>query len=84
MAKHHPPRRARIVLYDVAREQVEAMSPAELARLDPALDAIARNPSIGASSKNAAYREYRTASVRVLYVPTALGTLVLVAYVEAG
>ncbi|MFE9406828.1 hypothetical protein ACFYNY_34535 [Streptomyces sp. NPDC006530] len=82
--RHHPPRRARIVFYDVAQEQVEAMTPAELALLEPALDAIARDPGIGDTSKNAAYREYRTPSVRVLYVPTALGTLVLVAYVETG
>ncbi|MGW5529444.1 hypothetical protein [Streptomyces xanthochromogenes] len=84
MAKHHHPRRARIIFYDVAQEQVEAMSPAELALLEPALDTIALNPGVGTVSKHAAYREYRGASVRILYVPTALGTLVLVAYVEAG
>ncbi|MFF1400587.1 hypothetical protein ACFVZD_43445 [Streptomyces sp. NPDC058287] len=75
--------RARIVFYDVAREQLEAMNQAELARLDTALDVIAADPQIGVSSKNGAIRTYQQDRVRVVYVPTALGTLVLVAYVEA-
>lgn len=83
MGKHSPKRRARIVLYDVAREQVESMSPAELARLDVALDVIADQPDIGSPTKNGPVREYVGHGVRVVYVPTALGTLVLVAYVEA-
>ncbi|MEU9014295.1 hypothetical protein AB0D12_31900 [Streptomyces sp. NPDC048479] len=79
----HSNRRARIVFYDVAQEQIQQMSPADQARLEPVLDVIASNPTIGVLSKNASYREYRHGGVRVLYVPTALGTLVLVAYVEA-
>ncbi|MFD0119687.1 hypothetical protein ACFVZL_41370 [Streptomyces sp. NPDC058320] len=75
--------RARIVFYDVAREQLEAMNQAELARLDTALDVIAADPQIGMLSKNGAIRTYQQDRVRVVYVPTALGTLVLVAYVEA-
>ncbi|MFB7714116.1 hypothetical protein [Streptomyces sp. NPDC056105] len=78
-----PPRRARIVFYDVAREQLEAMNDAELARLDLALDIIAADPQIGVQSKNGSIRTYQHDRVRVVYVPTALGTLVLVAYVEA-
>ncbi|MFB6850964.1 hypothetical protein ACFCWV_00465 [Streptomyces sp. NPDC056341] len=79
----HSPRRARIVFYDVAREQLEAMNDAELARLDLALDIIAADPQIGVQSKNGSVRTYQQDRVRVVYVPTALGTLVLVAYVEA-
>jgi hypothetical protein len=79
----HAPRRARIVFYDVAQEQVERMTDAERARLDLALAEISADPAIGAVSKHAAYREYARDGVRVLYVPSALGTLVLVAYVEA-
>lgn len=41
------------------------------------MDAIARDPGIGTASKHASYREYRTHSVRVLYVSTALGTRVI-------
>lgn len=77
------PRRARIVFYDVAQEQVERMTDAERVRLDFALAEISTDPAIGSVSKHAAYREYARDGVRVLYVPSALGTLVLVAYVEA-
>ncbi|WP_351233896.1 hypothetical protein [Streptomyces sp. NPDC002133] len=83
MGGKHAPRRARIVLYDVAQEQVEHMTLPERARLDAALVAISLDPHIGTVSKNASYREYARDGVRCLYVPTALGTLVLVAYVEA-
>ncbi|MFJ9596699.1 hypothetical protein ACIRS3_28615 [Streptomyces virginiae] len=78
----HAPRRARIVFYDVAQEQIEKMTEAERLRLDPALAAVSKDPEIGVLSKHGAIREHREAGVRILYVPTALGTLVLVAYVE--
>ncbi|WP_030724247.1 hypothetical protein [Streptomyces sp. NRRL F-2580] len=78
----HAPKRARIVFYDVAQDQVEKMTEAERLRLDPVLVAVSRNPEIGVLSKHGAIREHRESGVRILYVPTALGTLVLVAYVE--
>ncbi|MGW6978287.1 hypothetical protein ACWGE1_02370 [Streptomyces sp. NPDC054932] len=76
------PKRARIVFYDVALEQIERMTAAERERLDPVLVAVSRNPELGILSKHGAVREHREDGVRVLYVPTALGTLILVAYVE--
>ncbi|MFI8769534.1 hypothetical protein ACIGN6_32145 [Streptomyces sp. NPDC053792] len=79
----HGPKRARIVFYDVAQEQIEKMTEAERLRLDPVLVAVSRNPELGVLSKHGAIREHRDDGVRILYVPTALGTLVLVAYVEA-
>lgn len=84
VAQHHRPRKARVILYDVAQEQVEPTIPAEHPLLGLALDAISRDPGIGTASKHAAFREYRSTSVRILYVSTALGTLVLIAYVEPG
>lgn len=78
----HAPRRARIVFYDVAQEQIEKMTEAERLRLDPVLVAVSKDPAIGVLSKHGAIREHREDGVRILYVPTALGTLVLVAYVE--
>ncbi|MEY2229721.1 hypothetical protein [Streptomyces virginiae] len=78
----HAPKRARIVFYDVAQDQVEKMTEAERLRLDPVLVAVSRNPEIGVLSKHGAIREHREGGARILYVPTALGTLVLVAYVE--
>ncbi|WP_327281113.1 MULTISPECIES: hypothetical protein [unclassified Streptomyces] len=79
----HGPRRARVVFYDVAQEQIERMSEVERARLDPVLVSVSRNPEIGMLSKHGSVREHREDGVRILYVPTALGTLILVAYVEA-
>ncbi|MFE4206114.1 hypothetical protein ACFRSX_32650 [Streptomyces goshikiensis] len=79
----HASKRARIVFYDVAQEQIQKMTEAERVRLDPALVAISRDPEIGAPSKHGSIREHREDGVRILYVPTALGTLVLVAYAEA-
>ncbi|MFE2163895.1 hypothetical protein ACFXB3_02240 [Streptomyces sp. NPDC059447] len=79
----HAPRRARIVFYDVAHEQIERMTEAERLRLDPVLVAVSKDPEIGVLSKHGAIREHLEDGVRILYVPTALGTLVLVAYVEA-
>ncbi|GGV17895.1 hypothetical protein GCM10010275_69530 [Streptomyces litmocidini] len=78
----HAPKRARIVFYDVAQDQIEKMTEAERLRLEPVLVAVSRNPEIGVLSKHGAVREHREGGVRVLYVPTALGTLILVAYVE--
>ncbi|MEU9304855.1 hypothetical protein [Streptomyces sp. NPDC048269] len=78
----HGPKRARIVFYDVAQEQIQKMGEAERLRLEPVLVAVSRNPAVGVLSKHGAIREHRQDGVRVLYVSTALGTLVLVAYVE--
>ncbi|WP_328622585.1 hypothetical protein [Streptomyces sp. NBC_00354] len=83
MMSKHGPRRARVVFYDVAQEQIERMSESERTRLDPVLVAVSRNPELGVASKHGSVREHRQDGVRVLYVPTALGTLILVAYVEA-
>ncbi|MFG2298437.1 hypothetical protein ACGFY6_25905 [Streptomyces sp. NPDC048387] len=83
MGRHGGPKRARIVFYDVAQEQIERMTEAERLRLDPALVTISRNPEIGVPSKHGSIREHREDGVRIVYVPTALGTLILVAYVEA-
>ncbi|MER7203857.1 hypothetical protein CG723_30980 [Streptomyces sp. CB01635] len=79
----HSPRRARVVFYDVAREQIQTMPRADLDRLDAVLDVIASDPTVGTATKHGSVREYQRAGVRVIYIPTALGTLVLVAYVEA-
>lgn len=79
----HSPRQATVVFYDVAQEQIAAMTGDEQARLDRVLDVIATDPDVGTPTKHGSVREYVQDQVRVIYVPTALGTLVLVAYVEA-
>ncbi|MFF1717393.1 hypothetical protein [Streptomyces sp. NPDC058268] len=77
MGKHSPRGRARIVFYGVAQEQIDAMAPAELAALDPVLDVIAAEPTVGTPTKHGSVRQYEQGAVRVIYVPTALGTRVI-------
>lgn len=76
-------RRARIVWHDTALKQVTAMTPTERARLDPLLAAIATDPTIGQPDPSGLLRDYRTDQGRILYVATALGSVVVIAYVEA-
>jgi hypothetical protein len=84
MSPKHGPRRALVVFHSVAEEQIERMTDNERTRLDPALVEISRNPlTAGKQISDGLEREYRQDGVRVIYLPTVLGTVVLVAYVEA-
>ena len=76
-------RRARIVWHDTALKQITAMAPDDRARLDPLLAAIATDPTIGDPDASGLLRDYRAGGCRVLYIATALGSVVIVAYVEA-
>jgi hypothetical protein len=53
------------------------------ARLDVLLSDISANPAIGAPDGSGLLRDYHRDGCRVLYVATALGSVVVVAYVEA-
>lgn len=59
------------------------MTPADRARLDVLLGAIAADPSVGPPDASGLLRDYQQGGCRVLYVATALGSVVVVAYVEA-
>ncbi|GJF30520.1 hypothetical protein KNE206_32200 [Kitasatospora sp. NE20-6] len=78
------PRRAVITFHEVAERQIAGMDDAALARLDPHLDTIALSPrTTGVQMRpDSPVREYAKDGVRIAYVSTVLGTVVLVAYVE--
>lgn len=89
MTTQHGPRRARIAFADAAAKQVEAItSEAELHALDRALVVISVDPEAGepipGGPTGPRLREYTDAieRVRLLYWTSALGTVVVVAYIE--
>ncbi|MFI9162821.1 hypothetical protein [Kitasatospora aureofaciens] len=79
-----PPRRAVITFHEVAERQLADMDDAALARLDPHLNTIALNPKTAGVQlrPDSPVLEYAKDGVRIAYVSTVLGTIVLVAYVE--
>ncbi|GAA2811459.1 hypothetical protein GCM10010441_40170 [Kitasatospora paracochleata] len=81
-----PLRRAVITFHEVAERQMSEMDDAALERLSPHLDIIALNPkTAGVQMRpDSPVLEYAKDGVRVAYVSTVLGTIVLVAYVEVG
>lgn len=80
----HRPRRATIVFHEVAERQIAELDDTALERLDPHLDVIALTPrTAGVQLRpDSPVREYAKDGVRIAYVSTVLGTIVLVAYVE--
>ncbi|MFI2471529.1 hypothetical protein ACH475_35025 [Streptomyces globisporus] len=89
MARQQGPRRARIAFSDAAAKQVEAIvSEAELHALDRALVVVSVDPAAGdpipGGPAGRGLREYTDTveRVRLLYWTSALGTIVVVAYIE--
>ncbi|GGU11445.1 hypothetical protein [Streptomyces lateritius] len=82
MSPKHGPWRAHVVLHDVAEQQIEAMTDAEREILDPAIVRLSLDHRLGAQVEGKMEWEYRDSRVRIVYIPTALGTVILVAYVE--
>lgn len=79
----HGPRRAEVIFYEVAQSQLQKMSAAEMVRADRAIVAISVNPWLGDPIGRSPLREYREDSVRVIYTATVLGSVIIVAYLEA-
>ncbi|MFD9630097.1 hypothetical protein [Streptomyces violascens] len=80
----HGPRRAVVTFHEVAERQLALLSDADLERLDPLLVAISINPKIGETvPESPLLRDYQQGTARVIYYATALGTIIVVAYVEA-
>ncbi|MER7582268.1 hypothetical protein [Kitasatospora sp. NPDC097691] len=79
------PRRAVITFHEVAERQLAEMDDAALARLDPHLDTIALTPKTAGiqTRPDSPVRDYAKDGVRIAYVSTVLGTIILVAYIEA-
>ncbi|MEU6973858.1 hypothetical protein AB0A71_40265 [Kitasatospora aureofaciens] len=79
-----PPRRAVITFHEVAERQLADMDDTTLTRLDPHLDTIALTPKTAGVQlrPDSPVLEYNKDGVRIAYVSTVLGTIVLFAYVE--
>lgn len=89
MPRQQGPRRARIAFSDAAAKQVESLtSEADIHALDRALVVISVDPEAGepipGGPTGPRLREYTDAieRVRLLYWTSALGTIVVVAYIE--
>lgn len=77
-------RGARVVFLEPAATQLRSFTMDELALLDTAVDDIARRPDAAKPHRTApALRDHQGDSVRVIYYATALGSIVIVVYVEA-
>lgn len=83
MSPKHAPWRAHILFHDVAEQQIADCTDEERARLDRAIDNVAANPNVADPIKGKLEREYRAYGTRVIYIPTVLGTIILITYVEA-
>lgn len=79
----HGPRRAEVILDDTARAQIEKLGLAEAMAADRAIVAISVNPWLGDMIGRTPLREYREDGVRVIYTTTVLGSVIIVAYLEA-
>nr|WP_202541262.1 hypothetical protein [Streptomyces sp. SID2563] len=72
-------------MVEPALTQLAKFTASETHRLDRAIVAISVNPKIGTSVPDTLLRDYTddVDGVRVIYYVTALGTITIVAYVEA-
>lgn len=78
-------RGARVVFLEPAATQLRALTVDAIARLDAAVDAIAQSPDAAKPHRTApALRDHQGDGVRVIYYATALGSIVIVVYVEAA
>ncbi|MEV7535458.1 hypothetical protein [Streptomyces hydrogenans] len=84
MPKHARGRRPRIVLIEPAETQVRTLTTAQTARVDAALNAIAAAPDeVKPHATASALRDYQDDGVRLIFYATALGSILIVTYVEA-
>jgi len=84
LPKHARGRRPRIVLIEPAETQVRTLTTAQTARVDAALNAIAAAPDeVKPHATASALRDYQHDGVRLIFYATALGSILIVTYVEA-
>jgi hypothetical protein len=83
MPPKHGPWRARVLFDPVADRQIRSLSDSERVRLDKVIVQISADPTLGFQVPGRLERTYRRDGVVVVYLSTALGTVVLVLYVEA-
>ncbi|MFH9727556.1 hypothetical protein ACH4M4_32010 [Streptomyces sp. NPDC017254] len=76
-------RRPRIVFIEPAETQVSVLAVEQTVRLDSALNTIAVDPTgVKAHATASALRDYHQDRVRVIFYATALGSILIVTYVE--
>ncbi|SEE59646.1 hypothetical protein SAMN05428939_8054 [Streptomyces sp. TLI_105] len=74
----------RIVFIEPAETQVRVLTVAQTARLDEALNMIAAAPTdVKPHATASALRDYQHEGIRVIFYATALGSILIVTYVEA-
>ncbi|MEU9146671.1 hypothetical protein [Streptomyces sp. NPDC048349] len=85
MSPDHAARRSRVVMVEPALTQLAKLTAPETHRLDRAIVAVSVNPELGTEVPGTLLRDYADEidGVRVIYYVTALGTITIVAYVEA-
>jgi len=84
LPKHARGRRPRIVLIEPAETQVRTLTTAQTARVDAALNTIAAAPDeVKPHATASALRDYQDDGVRLIFYATALGSILIVTYVEA-
>ncbi|MGX1566412.1 hypothetical protein [Streptomyces sp. NPDC055506] len=78
-------RRSQVILVEPALTQLAKLTASETHRLDRAIVAISVNPNIGTEVPGTLLRDYADEidGVRVIYYVTPLGSITIVAYVEA-
>ncbi|MFD7324306.1 hypothetical protein ACFV9D_24975 [Streptomyces sp. NPDC059875] len=71
------------MLIEPAETQVRALSTVQAAQLDAALNEIAADPTdVKAHATASALRDYQHSGVRIVFYATALGSILIVTYVE--
>ncbi|WP_331724390.1 hypothetical protein OG416_36470 (plasmid) [Streptomyces longwoodensis] len=85
MSPEHGARRSQVILVEPALTQLAKLTANETHRLDRAIVAISVNPELGTEVPGTLLRDYadKIDSIRVIYYVTALGSITIVAYVEA-
>ncbi|MFF9340440.1 MULTISPECIES: hypothetical protein [unclassified Streptomyces] len=85
MPRHSRGRRPRIVFIEPAGTQTRGLTVEQTLRLDAALDAVAAAPDeVKPHATASALRDYRHDGIRVIFYATALGSILIVTYVEVG
>lgn len=83
MSPKHGPRRAEVVFTDIAKSQFDKLPLPETVAADRAIVALTVNPWLGDLVGKTPLREYREDGVRVFYTTTVLGSIIIIAYLEA-
>lgn len=83
MSPKHGPRRAQVVLTEIAQKQIETLTLAEMVAVDRAIVALTVNPWLGDLVGKTPLRKYEEDGVRVYYTTTVLGSVIILAYLEA-